>query len=68
MDFEHATELLKTLQREREALAEKLKKRHADSDEELKTLDIAIQVLIDCRNDYLDGVKSDFRGCEYLVL
>ena len=68
MDFEHATELLKTLQREREALAEKLKKRHADSDEELKTLDTAIQVLIDCRNDYLNGVKSDCRSCECLVI
>ena len=68
MDFEHVTELLKTLQREREALAEKLKKRHADSDEEFKTLDTAIQVLIDCRNDYLNGVKSDCRSCECLVI
>ena len=46
MDFEHATELLKTLQREREALAEKLKKRQVDSDEELK-LDIFNAISVD---------------------
>ena len=68
MTFDQATELLKTLQKEREALAEKLKKRHVDVDKELETLNIAIRVLEDCRRDYLNGVKSDFRGCECLVL